>query len=113
LRMLVHVVGPPQIFQKQFARPLETGGSPETANFFALAVIASQAQHVALIGEDINQFVIAEKSAYRRILLADFLAASDRNCDVIVIAEAKAQDRVQDPWRSPIGNEHVDATQLR
>ena len=33
--------------------------------------------------------------------------------DVIVLAEAKAEDRVQDPWRAPIGNEHVDATQLR
>jgi hypothetical protein len=46
-------------------------------DLFAAAKVCLHADHVALIGDDVNQLVLPEEAADRRIALADFFPCLD------------------------------------
>src|SRR4051794_24410365 len=78
-----------------------------------MAIIGPHPNHVALIGNDINQGVLPVKTTYRGICFADGLSRFDGKAEWERIRKLKADNGMRDPWRTPIINRHVHACDLR
>ena len=112
LRVLAQFVGVVEIFQKEFARPLRSGGGVKQVNIFASSIVGTQPDKIAFIGENVKQFILPEKSANRGIALAHLVPGFDGGGNVVIVAKLEAHDGMRDPGRTPVGHEHIDAAKL-
>ncbi|KAF5407218.1 MAG: hypothetical protein Udaeo2_27020 [Candidatus Udaeobacter sp.] len=78
-----------------------------------VAVVCAQADHVALIGHDVNEFEAPIKAADGRVGLAKLLAYLDGEAERRRVSELKTGDGMRDPWRAPVIDREVDASDLR
>ena len=64
LRALPQSICPLQIIQENDAPLLGRGAGTIEINIFVLPVVSAQTHHISFVADDVNQFVIAKKSAH-------------------------------------------------
>src|SRR5204863_3205160 len=77
------------------------------------AVVCAQADHVALIGYDIDKFELPVEPADSRVGLTKLLARLDGEAERGCVSELEAGDRMRDPGGAPVIDREVDASDLR
>src|SRR5437762_8895914 len=78
-----------------------------------LAVVCAHADHVALIGHDVDEFELPVKPTDSRVGLAKLLARLDGEAERRRVSELETYDRMRDPGRAPVIDREVDAGDLR
>jgi hypothetical protein len=76
-----------------------------------LSVVCPHADHVALVGRDVEQLVLPEEPRHRRVLLRALLAHLDGDGQM-VFAEAEAQKQVGDGRTHPVHGDEVDPRRI-
>jgi hypothetical protein len=112
-RARVEFVERRDIVDEPLARFLRRSSGSVEIYVFATAKVCPDSDHVALIGDHINQLKLPEEAAYRRIAFADFFPRLDGKADRRRIRELEASNRVGHPWRAPVIDRQVDARELR
>jgi len=64
--------------------------------FLTLPIIGPHAHQVALVGDDVDQLILAKEASHRRVGFALLLAGLDGKTDVVSPEEAEAHHRVRD-----------------
>src|SRR4029077_15914229 len=100
------------VFKKTFAR-LRWRNRCAVKIDILIAVVCAHANHVALIGHDVNEFEAPIQSADGRVGLAKLLAYLYGEAERRRVSELKAGDGMRDPWRAPVIDREVDASDLR
>src|SRR6266481_6725029 len=77
-----------------------------------LAVVCAHADHVALIGHDVDEFELPVEPADGRIGLAKLLAYLYGEAERRRVSELEADDGMRDPGRAPVIDREVDAGDL-
>src|SRR2546430_7247076 len=78
-----------------------------------LAVVCAQADHVALIGHNVDEFELPVEPANSRVSLAKLLAYLDGKAERRRVSELEADDGMRDPGRAPVIDREIDAGDLR
>src|SRR5437660_4011498 len=78
-----------------------------------LAVVCAHADHVALIGHDVDEFELPVEPADSRVGLAKLLARLDGEAERRRVSELEAGDGMRDPGRAPVIDREIDAGDLR
>src|SRR6266513_5474475 len=100
------------VFKETFARVSWRNGRAVKIDIL-LAVVCAQADDVALIGHDVDEFKLAVEPADSRVGLAKLLARLDGEAERRRVSELKADDGMSDPGRAPVIDREVDAGDLR
>src|SRR4029453_1784432 len=100
------------VFKETFARVRWRNGRAVKIDIL-LAVVCAQADHVALIGHDIDEFVLPIDAADRRGGVAKLLARLDGEVELWRVSELKADDGMRDPGRTPEVDCESDPGDLR
>src|SRR5439155_17886481 len=100
------------VFKETFARVRRRNGRAVKIDIL-LAVVRAHADHVALIGHDVNEFELAVEPADSRVSLAKLLARLDGEAERRRVSELEAGDGMRDPGRAPVIDREVDAGDLR
>src|SRR5436305_15323973 len=100
------------VFKETFARVRWRNGRPVKVDIL-LPVVCAQADHVALIGHDVDEFELPVKPADSRVGLTELLARLDGEAERRRVSELKADDGMRDPGRAPVIDREVDAGDLR
>src|SRR5216110_3385139 len=99
------------VFKETFARVRWRNGRPVKVDIL-LPVVCAQADHVALIGHDVNEFELPVEPADSRVGLTKLLACLNGEAERRRVSELEAGDRMRDPGRAPIIDREVDAGDL-
>src|ERR1035437_1391073 len=110
ISQLVQVIG---IDEEYLSRPFRRHGGAIQEHLLILAVVGTQSNDVALVGRDEDQGILPKESKDRRVRLAGFVACLDRECNMVVVPELEADNRVADILRAPGGEKKVRVTELR
>src|SRR5437588_1006937 len=100
------------IFKETFARMRWRNGRAVKIDIL-LAVVCAQADHVALIGHDIDELELPVEPADSRVGLTKLLARLDGEAERWRVSELKTGDGMRDPGRAPVIDREVDACDLR
>src|SRR6266849_8606528 len=100
------------VFKETFARVRWKNGRAVKIDVL-LAVVCAHADHVALIGHDIDEFELPVEPADSRVGLAKLLARLDGEAERRRVSELKTDDGMRDPGRAPVIDREVDARDLR
>src|SRR5712691_10604217 len=100
------------VFKETFARVRWRDGRAVKIDIL-VAVVCAHADHVALIGHDVDEFELPVEPADSRVGLAKLLARLDRETERRPISELEADDGMRDPGRAPVIDREVDAGDLR
>src|SRR5437764_13822215 len=100
------------VFKETFARVRWRNGRAVKIDIL-LAVVCAQADHVALIGHDIDELELPVEPADRRVGLTNLLARLDGEAERRHVSELEAYDRMRDPGRAPVIDREIDAGDLR
>src|SRR5437016_796116 len=100
------------VFKETFAR-VRWRNSRAVKVDILLAVVCAHADHVALIGHDVDEFELPVEPADSRVGLAKLLARLDGEAERRRVSELEAGDGMRDPGRSPVIDREVDAGDLR
>src|SRR5947199_7287791 len=100
------------VFKETFARVRWRNGRAVKVDIF-LAVVCAQADHVALIGHNVDEFELPVEPANSRVSLAKLLAYLDGKAERRRVSELEADDGMRDPGRAPVIDREVDAGNLR
>src|SRR5262249_24885955 len=84
------------VFKKTFARLRWRNGRPVKINIL-FAVVCAHADHVALIGHDVDDFEAPVESADGRVCLAKLLAYVYGEAEGRRVSELEAGDGMRDP----------------
>src|SRR5947208_8352211 len=99
------------VFKETFARVRWRNGRPVKVDIL-LAVVRAQADHVALIGHDVDEFELPVKPADSRVGLAKLLACLNGEAERRSGSELETYDGMRDPGRAPVIDREVDAGDL-
>ena len=100
------------VFKKTFAR-LRRRNSRAVKIDILLAIVRAQADHVALVGHDVDEFKPPVEPTDRRVALAELLAHLDGETERRRVGELEADDGMRNPGRAPVIDREVDAGDLR
>src|SRR2546430_1473927 len=100
------------VFKETFARMRWRNGRTVKIDILP-AVVRAQADHVALIGHDVDEYELPVKPADSRVGLAKLLARLDGEAERRRVSELEADDGMRDPGRPPVIDREVDAGDLR
>src|SRR5947207_5081624 len=100
------------VLKETFARVRWRNGRAVKVDIF-LAVVCTQADHVALIGHDVDEFELPVEPTDSRVGLAKLLARLDGEGERRGVSELEAYDGMRDPGRAPVIDREVDAGDLR
>src|SRR5206468_9751709 len=100
------------VFKKTFARVHWRNRRAIQIDIF-LAVVRAQADHVALVGHDVDKFELPVESTDSRVGLAELLAYFDGEAERRRVSELKTGNGMRDPGRTPVIDGEVDASDLR
>src|SRR5437773_3986195 len=78
-----------------------------------LAIVRAHADHVALIGHDINEFKLPVEPADSGISLADGLPCLNRKAKRRGVCKLETDDGMRNPWRTPVIDGEIDTSDLR
>src|SRR5882724_8518442 len=76
-------------------------------------IVGTQADHVALISDEVDECILTVEAADSGISLADSLSRLDGEAERRRVCELKTNDGVRNPRRSPVIDCQVDAGDLR
>ena len=96
-----------QVIEKYSSCRVRLNAGPIKVELF-LPVVSSDSDHITLVGDDISQIVLFEKTADGRVALTLSHSCLNRDCHVLVVAELKPDDRMTNQGRSPKVNEEID-----
>src|SRR5437763_9702069 len=99
------------VFKETFARVRWRNGRAVKVDIF-LAVVCTQADHVAFIGHDVDEFELPVEPTDSRVGLAKLLARLDGEAERRRVSELEADDGMRDPGRAPVIDRAVDAGDL-
>src|SRR5439155_14110893 len=99
------------VFQETFARVRLRNGRAIKVDIL-LAVVCAQADHVALIGHDVDEFELPVEPADSRVGLTKLLARLYGKAERRRVSELEADDRMRDPGRTPVIDREIDAGDL-
>src|SRR5947208_5685520 len=100
------------VFKETFARVLRRNCRMVKIDVL-LAVVRAHADHVALIGHDVNEFELPVEAFDSGIGLAKLPARLDGEAERRRVSELEANDGMRDPGRAPVIDREVDAGDLR
>src|SRR4029077_11173794 len=100
------------VLQKTFARLCRRNRRAIKINIL-IAVVCAHADHVALIGHNVDKFELPVETADSRVGLAKLPAYLDGEAERRCVSELKAGDGMRDPWRAPVIDCEVDTSDLR
>src|SRR5207249_9003211 len=100
------------VFKETFARVRWRNGRAVKMDIL-LAVVCAQADHVALIGHNVDEFELPVEPTDSRVGLAKLLAGLDGKAERRRVSELEADDGMRDPGRTPVIDREVDAGDLR
>src|SRR5438105_8446148 len=100
------------VFKETFARVRRRDGGAVKIDIL-LAVVCAHADHVALIGYDVDEFELPVEPADSRVGLAKLLARLDGEAERRRVSELEADDGMRDPGRAPVIDREIDAGDLR
>src|SRR6266704_1003111 len=100
------------IFKETFARVRWQNGRAIKIDIL-LAVVCAHADHVALIGHDVDECELPVEPADSGVGLAKLLARLDGEAERRRVSELKADDGMRYPGRTPVIDREVDAGDLR
>src|SRR6476646_6904543 len=100
------------VFKETFASVRRRNGRAVKIDIL-VAVVCAQADHIALIGDDIDEFELPVEPADSRVSLTKLFANLDREAERRCVSELEANDGMRDPGRAPVVNREVDASDLR
>src|SRR5207249_6620430 len=89
------------VFKETFARVRWRNGRTVKIDIL-LPVVCAQADHVALIGHDVDELELSVEPADGRVCLAKFLAYLDGEAERRRVSELEAGDGMRDPGRTPV-----------
>src|SRR4029453_19398177 len=89
------------VFKKTFAR-LRWRNRQAVKIDILIAVVCAHADHVALIGRDVDEFELPVEPADSRVSLAKFLARLDREAERRGVRRLEGEDRVRHPRAGPV-----------
>ena len=91
-------VGALEIVEKDLARQLRTGRGAKDIHLLigVVPVICTQADDVALIGDNVGEHVLTIEASNRGVALADFIARLNGHRNVALVTEIKADDGMGD-----------------
>src|SRR6266550_2932275 len=78
-----------------------------------LAVVCAQADHVALIGRDVDEFELSVEPTDSRVGLTELLSRLDGEAERRRVSELEAGDGMRDPGRAPVIDRKINAGDLR
>src|SRR5436305_13827860 len=87
------------VFKETFARVRWRNGRAVKIDIL-LAVVCAHADHVALIGRDVDEFELPVKPADSRVGLTKLLARLDGEAERWRVSELETYDRMRDPGRA-------------
>src|SRR5436309_9698175 len=99
------------IFKETFARMRWRNGRAVKIDVL-LAVVCAQADHVALIGHDVDELELPVEPADSRVGLAKFLARLNGEAQRRRVSELKTDDGMCNPRRTPVIDREVDSGDL-
>src|SRR5438105_7501567 len=99
------------VFKETFARVRWRNGRAVKIDIL-LAVVCAQANHVALIGDDVDELELPVEAPDSRVGLAKLLARLDREAERRRVSELEAGDGMRNPGRAPVIDREVDAGDL-
>src|SRR5206468_7589464 len=76
-------------------------------------VVGAQTDHIALISDEVDECILAIESADSRISLADGLPRLDGKAERRCVCELETDDRMRNPWRTPVIDGEINAGDLR
>src|SRR5437773_10406461 len=76
-------------------------------------VVGTQANHIALIRDEVDECVLTIQAADSRIRLPDGLPRLDGEAERWCVRELETDDGMSDPWRTPVVDRQIDARDLR
>src|SRR5713101_8115755 len=100
------------VFKETFARVRRRNGRAVKVDIL-FAVVCAHADHVALIGHDVDEFELPVEPADSRVGLAKLLARLDGEAERRRVSQLEAGDGMRDPGRAPVIDREVDAGDLR
>src|SRR6266496_1704512 len=100
------------VFKKTFARVFWRNSRAIKVDIL-LTIVRAQADHVALIGYDVDEFELPVEPADSRVGLTKLLAHFDGEAERRRVSELKADDGMRDPGRAPVIDREIDAGDLR
>src|SRR5437016_12457883 len=100
------------VFKETFARVRWRNGRAVKMDIL-LAVVCAQADHVALIGHNVDEFELPVEPTDSRVGLAKLLARLDGEEERRRVSELEADDGMCNPGRAPVFDREVDAGDLR
>src|SRR5439155_10378466 len=100
------------VFKETFARVRWRNGRAVKIDIL-IAVVCAHANHVALIGHDVDEFELPVEPADSRVGLAKLLARLDGKAEWRRVSELEADDGMRDPGRAPVIDREIDAGDLR
>src|SRR5436190_4075569 len=100
------------VFKETFARVLRRNGRMVKIDIF-VAVVRAHADHVALIGHDVDEFELPVEAFDSGIGLAKLPARLDGETERRCVSELEADDWMGDPGRAPVIDREVYAGDLR
>jgi hypothetical protein len=111
LRSGVESVNGLQVIEKYSSCPVRLNAGPIKVELF-MPVVSSDSDHITLVGDDVNQIVLFEKTANGRVALTLSQSCLNRDCHVLVVVELKTDHRMTDQGRSPKANEEIDCLEV-
>src|SRR5437870_8778887 len=100
------------VFKETFARVRWRNGRAVKMDIL-LAVVCAQADHVALIGHNVDEFELPVEPADSRVGLTKLLARLEGEAERWRVSELKTGDGMRDPGRAPVIDREIDAGDLR
>src|SRR5947208_10266797 len=99
------------IFEEPLARAVQRNRQVVKVDVL-VPVVGAQANHIALISDEVDECILAIESADSRISLADGLSRFDGETERRCVCELETDDRMRNPWRTPVIDGKIDAGDL-
>ena len=112
-RSVAQIIDRLYVIEKDPADVLERRARPVDIDvLLGLAIGRPHADHIALVGDDVVQFILPKKTGDRRIALAFLFARLDRHREVILAREAKAYHHMGDRFARPVHGDNIRGIEL-
>lgn len=101
------------VFEESLARLRGWNQHPVEINILAMTVVGADTDHVALVGANVNEFILPVETTDGEIALADLFPCLDGKTERRPIGKLETHDRMRHVGRAPEVDRQVEAGDLR